>query len=898
MHRCPLVIGPHGDHMTMASPNEIEECCSVFCTVGVENWDSRNSSEAILFEVVSMSSSSPVDPVPIECSLAVGGSETVVDTFEVFSGSVKASSLDIEGELSLKFVPVSLAVNSVEWILEISEACQVSAELLSVTPSLDIGGELSLKCIPVSSAVNVIVFMLVTSEASVVCKELLPVASSLGTEGELSLKLVLVCLAVTSVEWILEISEACQVSAELLSVAPSLDIGASSLGIEGELTLKLVLVCLAVTSVEWILEISEAGQVSAELLSVAPSLDIGAVRGIVLIEVTSEASVLCKELLPVASSLDIEGELSLKFVPISLAVTSVEWLVEISEACQVSAKSLSVTPSLDIGVIAIVFMLVTLEASVVYKELFPVVSSLDIEGEVSLKFVPLSLAVTSVEWILEISEACQVSAELLSVTPSLDIGGISCPVPVLEPSFTKLTVTFCLELSSRFSMDVTHVATSLSSQDIILMSSIPVVWSQVASIELGLEVSATLSFRESISCGVGKVVVPICPMDAVPPVTCSFTGVLSPFTLVFRRSPAVRLAGAVTNFSSFPVETELLTVKSRVAVSWIERGKVLIVMIEAVSVLNDIRVPFSDTEIPVSTMGSELVSITSAVTFEDMLLGFVTSALRGAAPTSGTPPPANVPPASPMLMPKLFRSTISEAVLSDVAFSDSVVDWIDSDEPSSVIDVEVAVRFSSMALASMFSSWSSMSFTRKVNALVYQYNINKEELQIVAENKDLGVIFDKSLSFNPHINELLALISKKLGFIIRNSRDFTDSKVTRILYNACVLSKLEYGRLVWNPCYVTTCESIEKLQKRFLKYLSFREDGIYPAVGTPYAELLLRHNFVSLDNRRKVHSLRFGVAAQSTLNHQSHTLANWLKTVPFGHRKLNFCPFGRHQCHT
>nr|CAH7756779.1 unnamed protein product [Callosobruchus chinensis] len=150
-----------------------------------------------------------------------------------------------------------------------------------------------------------------------------------------------------------------------------------------------------------------------------------------------------------------------------------------------------------------------------------------------------------------------------------------------------------------------------------------------------------------------------------------------------------------------------------------------------------------------------------------------------------------------------------------------------------------------------------MSFTRKVNALVYQYNINKEELQIVAENKDLGVIFDKSLSFNPHINELLAIISKKLGFIIRNSRDFTHSKVTRILYNACVLSKLEYGRLVWNPCYVTTCESIEKLQKRFLKYLSFREDGIYPAVGTPYAELLLRHNFVSLDNRRKVHSLVF-----------------------------------------
>nr|CAH7743185.1 unnamed protein product [Callosobruchus chinensis] len=68
---------------------------------------------------------------------------------------------------------------------------------------------------------------------------------------------------------------------------------------------------------------------------------------------------------------------------------------------------------------------------------------------------------------------------------------------------------------------------------------------------------------------------------------------------------------------------------------------------------------------------------------------------------------------------------------------------------------------------------------------------------------------------------------------------------------------MEYGRLVWNPCYVTTCESIEKLQKRFLKYLSFREDGIYPAVGTPYEELLLSITLSAWINRRKVHSLVF-----------------------------------------
>lgn len=36
----------------------------------------------------------------------------------------------------------------------------------------------------------------------------------------------------------------------------------------------------------------------------------------------------------------------------------------------------------------------------------------------------------------------------------------------------------------------------------------------------------------------------------------------------------------------------------------------------------------------------------------------------------------------------------------------------------------------------------------------------------------------------------------------------------------------------------------------------------------------------------------------NTLNHQSQTRADWLKTVPFGQRKLNMRPFGKHQCQT
>ncbi|CAH2008663.1 unnamed protein product [Acanthoscelides obtectus] len=148
-------------------------------------------------------------------------------------------------------------------------------------------------------------------------------------------------------------------------------------------------------------------------------------------------------------------------------------------------------------------------------------------------------------------------------------------------------------------------------------------------------------------------------------------------------------------------------------------------------------------------------------------------------PSGAISPPDNPPPLSKLIF-KSFRSNISELVptsfdvepsCSPVVFSGSVVFSLDSVDSSSV---EVDVKFSSMAFASMFSSWS----------------------------------------------------------------------------------------------------------------VSFRHSGVFPP-----------NYFVSRISKETEFN-RFGVAAQSTLNHQSHTRANWLKTVPFGHRKLNFWPLGRHQCHT
>lgn len=150
-----------------------------------------------------------------------------------------------------------------------------------------------------------------------------------------------------------------------------------------------------------------------------------------------------------------------------------------------------------------------------------------------------------------------------------------------------------------------------------------------------------------------------------------------------------------------------------------------------------------------------------------------------------------------------------------------------------------------------------VSYTKKNNPFVFNYKLDDTSLNRVNEFKDLGVIFDSKVSFNQHINATVLSCYKSLGFVIRNSRGFNDVSVLFLLFNTFVLSKLEYASIIWNPGYQTYSCSLEGIQRKFLKFVSFTLDGSYPTVGTPHQELLSRHNVLSLDSRRKMHSLIF-----------------------------------------
>nr|CAH7766805.1 unnamed protein product [Callosobruchus chinensis] len=148
-----------------------------------------------------------------------------------------------------------------------------------------------------------------------------------------------------------------------------------------------------------------------------------------------------------------------------------------------------------------------------------------------------------------------------------------------------------------------------------------------------------------------------------------------------------------------------------------------------------------------------------------------------------------------------------------------------------------------------------MTFTRKTNAIEYNYNINKVVLERKTEIKDLGVIFQSDMRFNAQYIQIVNIAYKYLGFVIRNSNSFELNTVIK-LYHTLVRPHLEYAMQIWMPTADTHIDHIEKVQKRFLRYLYVRKNNTYPYLIS-YKSQLHNFGFKSLLERRNKQAVIF-----------------------------------------
>lgn len=86
---------------------------------------------------------------------------------------------------------------------------------------------------------------------------------------------------------------------------------------------------------------------------------------------------------------------------------------------------------------------------------------------------------------------------------------------------------------------------------------------------------------------------------------------------------------------------------------------------------------------------------------------------------------------------------------------------------------------------------------------------------------DLGVIFDSKLSFNSHIADLRVRALKLRGLVQRNCSSLRDVLAFALLYKSLVLPLLDYGSFVWSPDSQVATDTLESVQHKVHRYLSF-----------------------------------------------------------------------------
>lgn len=143
-----------------------------------------------------------------------------------------------------------------------------------------------------------------------------------------------------------------------------------------------------------------------------------------------------------------------------------------------------------------------------------------------------------------------------------------------------------------------------------------------------------------------------------------------------------------------------------------------------------------------------------------------------------------------------------------------------------------------------------VSFSRSHNPRPAAYMLNGHRLQEVKSTKDLGVIIDNKLTFTQHIDSITLRAYRMLGFVIRSGKSFWNINTLIRLYLTLIRPILEYCSAIWSPHFDIHVNRIEKIQKKFLKYLSYKS-----TLSTDIVSDLYKIN--SLSSRRKATDLIF-----------------------------------------
>ena len=97
--------------------------------------------------------------------------------------------------------------------------------------------------------------------------------------------------------------------------------------------------------------------------------------------------------------------------------------------------------------------------------------------------------------------------------------------------------------------------------------------------------------------------------------------------------------------------------------------------------------------------------------------------------------------------------------------------------------------------------------------------LDGQPIPVVEETKFLGVIFDKKLTFIPHIKKLKAKCQKALNLlrVVAHTDWGADRKILLNLYRTIVRSKLDYGCIVYGSARLSYLKTLDTIHHQGIR---------------------------------------------------------------------------------
>ena len=110
----------------------------------------------------------------------------------------------------------------------------------------------------------------------------------------------------------------------------------------------------------------------------------------------------------------------------------------------------------------------------------------------------------------------------------------------------------------------------------------------------------------------------------------------------------------------------------------------------------------------------------------------------------------------------------------------------------------------------------------------------------------LGVTLDNTLNWKGHIDKVYDKCSKEMNFIQKATKGLHwETKIT--IFNSLIMSKINYGDVLYDSCNTTNKTKIQKLQNRGIRYIF---NVPYRSHITPYRSAI---NWMNMDGKRRSH---------------------------------------------